>query len=162
MGGKKFVEKNKEHRSIDHNEKYLITVPRLPLFPHSPFTSDQSSHLKTSEERWRERKKKEREEEEEKKKSSIKSILLKGKSGRKKKQGGRDEEQSMEGRFLEIEAPLGIRNPVEKCRWARRFPRIIIGNKRKKGFLPAFVHFEFLQIVQTSTIRCQSWFFFFF
>lgn len=71
-------------RSIDHNEKYLITVPRLPLFLHSPFTFDQSSHLKPSEERWRERKRKE---EEEKKKSSIKSTLLKGKNG-EKKQGG--------------------------------------------------------------------------
>lgn len=112
MGGKKkFVEKIK---SIDHNEKYLITVPRLPLFPHSFFTFDQSSHLKPSEERWRKRKK---EEKEEKKKSSIKSTLLKGKSeGKNRGEGGRDEEQSMEGRFLEIEAPLGIRNPVEKCR----------------------------------------------
>ena len=51
------------------------------------------------------------------KKSSIKSTLLKGKSeGKNRREGGRDEEQSMEGRFLEIEAPLGIRNPVEKCR----------------------------------------------
>lgn len=72
-------------RSIDHNEKYLITVPRLPLFLHSPFTFDQSSHLKPSEERWRERKRKE---EEEKKKSSIKSTLLKGKNGEKKQGGG--------------------------------------------------------------------------
>lgn len=43
-------------------------------------------------------------------------YTLEGKEWEEKKQGGRDEEQSMEGRFLEIEAPLGIRNPVEKCR----------------------------------------------
>lgn len=100
-------------RSIDHNEKYLITVPRLPLFLHSPFTFDQSSHLKPSEERWRERKRKE---EEEKKKIIHQEYTLEGKEWGKKTRGGRDEEQSMEGRFLEIEAPLGIRNPVEKCR----------------------------------------------
>lgn len=43
-------------------------------------------------------------------------YTLEGKEWGKKTRGGRDEEQSMEGRFLEIEAPLGIRNPVEKCR----------------------------------------------
>lgn len=43
-------------------------------------------------------------------------YTLEGKEWGKKTREGRDEEQSMEGRFLEIEAPLGIRNPVEKCR----------------------------------------------
>lgn len=142
MEEKKFVEEIKSHRlqwKISHNCTEVTLPPPLFLSIHlsSPINLPIWNRLKKD----GEGKKRREREGEGKKKSSIKSTLLKGKS--EGKEGKKNNGEGMKNNrwkvvFLEIEAPLGIRNPVEKCRWARRFPRIIIGNK--KGSPPPALH----------------------